>query len=223
MIPLRDEARTRSFPWVTVTIIAINVSVFIYQRLLGDVSFETYIQEFGAVPAALTGKASGNGMTPATFFSPNIVAAMFMHGGYMHLIGNVWFLWIFGDNIEEKLGRLKFLIFYVVVGFLATLSHVTVASSSALPLVGASGAIAGVLGAYFLFFPFHRIVVLIPIFIFFTTIRIPAMVFLGLWFLMQVGYSSMGGSVAWWAHIGGFLSGVLLALVFVPRPQGKKN
>jgi membrane associated rhomboid family serine protease len=103
------------------------------------------------------------------------------------------------------------------VGILATLTHVVMEPSSKMPLVGASGAIAGVLGAYFLFFPFHRIVVLIPIFFFFTTVRFPAMVFLGIWFLMQLAYSSMGGTVAWWAHIGGFLSGVLLSLVFAPR------
>jgi membrane associated rhomboid family serine protease len=217
MIPLRDENPTRRFAWVTLAIICANVAVFVYQAFFGHRSFDAYVNSLGAVPAALTGKLTSHGMSPKTLFSPTLITAMFMHGGFFHLIGNMWFLWIFGDNIEDRLGKTKFLIFYLLVGVLATLAHVLVEPSSRLPLVGASGAIAGVLGAYFLFYPFHRIVVLIPIFFFFTTIRIPAMVFLGIWFLMQLVYSSMGGSVAWWAHIGGFISGLLLAPVFATR------
>lgn len=217
MIPLRDENPARRFPLMTVTIIGINVAVFVYQVFFGNRGFEAYVKAYGVVPAQLTGKAAGHGLTPLTLFSPDLISAMFMHGGFFHLLGNMWFLWIFGDNVEDRIGRVKYVIFYLLVGILATLAHVVAEPSSAMPLVGASGAIAGVLGAYFLFFPFHRVVTLIPIFIFFTTVRIPAMVFLGLWFLMQLAYSSFGGNVAWWAHIGGFISGLLLALLFAKR------
>jgi membrane associated rhomboid family serine protease len=217
MIPLRDENPSRTFPWVTATIVAANAGVFAYQAFFGPRGFPAYVNAFGVVPAILTGKASGAGLTPATLFSPRLLSSMFMHGGVLHLLGNLWFLWIFGDNVEEKLTRGRYLLFYLLAGVLATLAHVVAEPGSALPLVGASGAIAGVLGAYFLFFPFHRIVVLVPIFILFTTVRVPAMLFLGLWFLMQLAYSSMGGVVAWWAHIGGFAAGVGLAFLFAPR------
>jgi membrane associated rhomboid family serine protease len=206
VIPLRDENPTKRFAWMTLLIILSNVAVFVYQAYFGLRSFEAYVAGFGVVPASLTRR-----VLP---FSSNLFSAMFMHGGWMHLLGNMWFLWIFGDNIEDRLGKVKFVVFYFTVGVLATLTHVVADPGSKIPLVGASGAIAGVLGAYFLFFPFHRILTLIPIFFFFTTVRIPAMLFLGLWFLMQVAYSSFGGNVAWWAHIGGFVSGVVLGKLF---------
>ncbi|MFH1262870.1 MAG: rhomboid family intramembrane serine protease [Pseudomonadota bacterium] len=207
MIPLRDENPTKRFPWITLLLIGVNVGVFLDQGFLGAHRFDWYVEHYGVIPAALIGRNGWHDI-------PTLFSGMFMHGGFLHLLGNMWFLWIFGDNVEEKLGKTKFLIFYLTVGLLATLAHVAAAPGSKLPLVGASGAIAGVLGAYFLFFPFHRILTLVPIFVFITTIRIPAMVFLGLWFLMQIAYSSFGGNVAWWAHIGGFLSGLLLAKLF---------
>lgn len=140
---------------------------------------------------------------------------MFMHGGFLHLIGNVWFLWVFGRKLEDVLDRKKYFFFYMLVGCTATLTHRAMMPTSTLPLVGASGAIAGVLGAYFLLFPFRKILTLVPIFFFLTTVRIPSVLFLGMWFLIQVFYAQLGVSyVAWWAHVGGFVSGVLMIYFF---------
>ena len=218
MIPLRDDRRSGDFPTITVLLIAANAIVFFYQVFFGRISYEAYINAYGLVPSRLTAVWRGvpsHTAIPAIF---TVFTAMFMHGGFLHILGNMWFLWIFGDNVEGALGKFRFLLFYLVTGFISFLTHVAMNSVSSVPLVGASGAIAGVLGAYFLLFPRNRILTLIPIFFFVTTVRIPAAFYLGLWLLMQFLYSmAAGGPVAWWAHIGGFISGLILVRFFLPR------
>ena len=217
MIPLRDDTPRISFPAVTLVLVLINVAVFFYQVYLGTVSSRaqmTFVEDFGAIPLragyALAGKYPlVDGLAP-------IVTSIFLHGGWLHLIGNMWFLWIFGDNIEDELGHFPYLLFYVGCGLLASLAHVVANPQSTIPAVGASGAIAGVMGAYMVRFPWARIVTLVPIFLFFTTIEIPAVVMLFYWFAIQFfsGAASFGaessGGVAWWAHIGGFVAGAAL-------------
>ena len=217
MIPLRDDTPRLSFPAVTLVLVLINVAVFFYQVYLGTVSSRaqmTFVEDFGAIPLragyALAGKY------PLVAGLAPIVTSIFLHGGWLHLIGNMWFLWIFGDNIEDELGHFPYLLFYVGCGLLASLAHVVANPQSTIPAVGASGAIAGVMGAYMVRFPWARIVTLVPIFFFFTTIEIPAVVMLFYWFAIQFfsGAASFGaessGGVAWWAHIGGFVAGAAL-------------
>lgn len=217
MIPLRDDNPTSRVPVVTLLLIATNLAVFVYQAHFAKIGYEASILAYGLIPGELTHSVLVQ--IPHRFPIPllTIFTAMFMHGGIMHLVGNMWFLWIFGDNVEDRLGRTRFLIFYLVTGVVAFLAHVIISPRSTMPLVGASGAIAGILGGYFLMFPRHRILTLIPIFFFITTAHVPAAFFLGLWFLMQVLMSGQGGQIAWWAHIGGFAAGVVLVLFFRQR------
>lgn len=212
MIPLRDSQPSHSFPAVTGVLIVINVLVFLYQFSLDDYSLNVFFADWA--------------MIPARFQVSGLVTSMFLHGGWMHLIGNMWFLWIFGDNVEDVLGRMKYVVFYLASGVAASAAHLISNPNSDLPSVGASGAIAGVMGAYLLKFPHARIVTLLPIIIFFTTIEVPAWLMLVYWFVIQIfsGFgdiaSSTGatkGGVAWFAHIGGFLAG--MALVTVLRPH----
>ncbi len=218
MIPIRDDAPRGSFPAVTLTLICINVAVFVYQMSLAAESpqaGQAFVQAFGAVPlraeAALAGRLPlAQGLVAPMFTS------MFLHGGFMHLLGNMWFLWIFGDNIEDELGHASYLLFYLGCGLAAWLAHFVTNPSSAIPAVGASGAISGVMGAYFVRFPWSRIVVLVPIIIIFTTFEVPAVVMLVYWFLLQFLSGAaehargVGGGVAWWAHVGGFVAGAIL-------------
>jgi membrane associated rhomboid family serine protease len=155
-----------------------------------------------------------------------LTTTMFLHGGWMHLLGNMLYLWIFGDNIEDRVGHVKYLIFYLIAGYAATISHVYLLPNSTVPMVGASGAIAGVLGAYFILFPRAKVLTLLPIFIFITFVRIPAVLFLGFWFLLQVFNQTMvsspdAQSVAWWAHIGGFAAGAILIKFFSDRQHAR--
>ena len=203
MIPLRDVIPTRTTPVVTMTIIALNVLVFLYQVSLGAGDGKLFIENWGVVPAE--------------FHLVTIVTSMFLHGGWLHVGGNMLYLWIFGDNVEDRMGRGRFVLFYLACGFIAALTQMFVSPpDSFVPMVGASGAIAGVMGAYFVMFPHSRIVTLIP-FIFLQVVEVPAMFFLPIWFLMQFlnGVGSIArveaatGGVAFWAHIGGFVFGVL--------------
>lgn len=219
MIPLRDKNPTRRIPVVTIALIAINILVFLYEVSLGE-GLALFFQNFGAVPRSVV-----SSLTPGQFL-PGIVlpllTATFVHGGWLHLIGNMLYLWVFGDNVEDKLGRSRFLIFYILCGLVASGFHVAVDPTSAVPMVGASGAISGVLGAYILMFPGARVVTLIPVFIFLQVAELPALVVLGFWFVMQffngvlsLGFETGGmGGVAWWAHIGGFVSGLVLVFPF---------
>ena len=219
MIPLRDDTPSSSRPVMTSLIIIACTLVFLYMLSLGsEARVERFILAYGATPAVIAGHAApGAGPTYAT-----LVTSMFLHGGWVHLIGNMLYLWIFGDNVEDLMGRLGFLMFYLVSGVAAAVTHVLLDARSSVPLIGASGAIAGVLGAYLVRFPRARILSLVPFGIFSRLVAVPALLFLPLWFLMQFiyGLGLIGGggtTVAWWAHVGGFVAGVVLVPVFGRR------
>jgi len=211
MIPLRDTQPSRTTPIVTVGIIVVNVLVFLYQVSLDRFSVNHLIAEYGVIPDRL--------------HALSLVTSMFLHGGWMHVIGNMWFLWIYGDNVEDVLGHARYLLFYLLVGVAAALLQVALSSDSRVPMIGASGAIAGVMGAYLIKFPHSRILTLIPVFIFFTTVEIPAVFILLYWFVIQffsgvgsIGYSHLSqGGVAWFAHVGGFVAGMILILLLGTR------
>ena len=215
MIPLRDDAPRWSYPGVTLVLILINCAVFLYESaLLAQSSSvaELFISTYGAIPARVL--AAVNGEYPLIEGIAPIFTSIFLHGGWLHLIGNMWFLWVFGDNVEDELGHGRYLFFYLACGVIASLAHVVSDPNSSVPTVGASGAVAGVMGAYIVRFPTARIVTLIPMFFFFT-VEIPASVMLGYWLMIQLvsgamtlGEASVGG-VAWWAHIGGFAAGAV--------------
>ncbi len=211
MIPIRDDNARHHFPVVTVSLIAANVIIFIYQSLLPSVQVTEFILEYGAVPYYIT-----NGTHFGTIFS-----SMFLHGGILHLGGNMLYLFIFGDNIESVLGSLRYLLFYLLCGVAAFASHYLFDLSSQVPMIGASGAISGVLGAYAVRFPHARVSVLLPMIIIWQVITIPAVLVLGFWFVMQLFSGATGsaqsGGVAWLAHVGGFVAGVLFMLVWKRR------
>ena len=207
MIPLRDTRPSNSMPVVTVFIIAVNVLVFLYMYSLDSYSTNAFISEYAVIPAR--------------FHASALITSMFLHGGWMHIIGNMWFLWIYGDNVEDVLGHGKYLVFYLLCGVIAALTQYAISPDSRIPTLGASGAIAGVMGAYLIKFPHSRILTLIPIIFFFTTIEIPAVFILVYWFLLQfvsgigsIGYSNASqGGVAFFAHVGGFIAGMILVNV----------
>lgn len=216
MIPLKDMTPRRSVPIVTLLLIAANIFVFIHQLSLPPRALEAFIKTYGLVPARISLALAGRHYTLTQALVP-LFTCMFLHGGFLHIIGNMWFLWIFGANLEDRLGAFPYLAFYLLCGIGSGVSQALFSWGSRVPSIGASGAISGVLGAYIVFFPRSRILTLIPLFIIWFTARIPAAIFIGLWFLMQFlsGVSSLGaasaGGVAWWAHVGGFLFGLLLA------------
>ena len=222
MIPIRDVNPSRGTPVVTYVLIAICVLVFIYEQLLGP-QLRRFLLEYGLVPIRYSDRQIAAHFTTGEQLWP-FVTSMFLHGGWLHLIGNMWTLYIFGDNVEDFLGHHRYLFFYLVCGVTAGVLHLVTNLDSRLPTIGASGAIAGVMGAYLLLFPRARIVTLLPIFFFFTFVEVPAYVFLGFWFLLQF-FSGVGGflsgqggagGIAWWAHIGGFLAGVFLVRLLQP-------
>ena len=209
LFPYKDDNPRILVPYVTYAIISINVLIFVFQLNMGMVSSAAereFVFRFGFIPA--------------NFSIITVFTSMFLHGGISHIMGNMWFLWVFGDNVEGVLGHVKFAVFYIICGLAATMSQLFVDPSSTIPMVGASGAIAGVLGMYMIRFPHARVHVFAFIIIFFTTFRIPAMFVLGFWFFNQLtnGLGSLGfdttGGVAWFAHIGGFISGVMLNQAF---------
>lgn len=217
MFPLRDTLRSRRFPLVNWLLIGANVAVFLYEVSLGGEGLDRFFGEYALIPAQLSLAA------PMSLLS--LVTSMFLHGGWFHVISNLWTLVIFGDNVEDRMGSFRYLVFYLAAGVFAGLVQVVFAPGSSIPTVGASGAIAGVLGAYLLLFPHGRVLTFIPLFVLPWLMEIPAFVYLGLWFLSQlfsgllaVGEAASVGGVAWWAHIGGFAFGLLLVRVFA-RPQ----
>ncbi|SRR5712692_993206 len=223
MIPLRDDNPRQTMPVVTVLLILANAGVFIYQLSLGSRGENELAMIFGLVPARVQMLLNGQPMTAAAALVP-LLTSMFLHGGVLHLLGNMWFLWVFGDNIEDYFGHLKYLFFYLLCGLGAGLVHTVANLSSIVPTVGASGAISGVLGAYIVLFPRAHVLTLVPLIFFFFTVKLPAVVILGYWFAIQflsgvssLGTASMGGT-AWWAHIGGFVLGVLIVLASRLRP-----
>lgn len=215
MIPLRDVIPSRTRPVITIALIALNTLVFFGHAGLDPEGFESFIRAFGLVPAAFTW--------------PAVVSSMFVHAGVMHFAGNMLYLWIFGDNVEDRMGHGRFLTFYVLCGAGAALAQTAAAPMSLVPMVGASGAIAGVMGAYFVLYPKSRVLTLIPFPI--TIIEIPALYLLGLWFVMQFvngvatmvprGEGPLAGGVAFWAHAAGFGVGVLLVFLF-RRPERQR-
>jgi len=219
MIPLRDSIPSSRIPVVNYIIILINILVFFTEISLGE-RLLPFIRAYGFVPAKLHyAWADGNlaaGVLP-------MFSSMFLHGGWLHLIGNMWTLFIFGDNVEDTLGSGRYLVFYLAAGVTACLTQFVMGPTSRVPMVGASGAIAGVMGAYFFLFPGARVLTLIPM-IFFIIIEVPAYVFLGFWFLIQFYSGTLAvlstggkvGGVAFWAHVGGFVAGVLLIYLFKP-------
>lgn len=230
MIPLRDDTPRFSTPFVTYFIIILNTLVFFYELMVGAQShraLNSLIFEFGIVPARLTAALGGAPHIDLGAAIIPVFTSMFLHAGWLHIIGNMLFLWIFGDNIEDYLGHFKYLIFYLLSGMAAGFLHILVNLNSTLPSVGASGAIAGVMGAYMVLYPRARVLTLLP-FIFIFTVWLPAWIFLGYWFLVQflsgtataiatTGQST--GGVAFWAHIGGFVAGIVLIKVMPPRPR----
>ena len=225
MIPLRDDNPTYRVPVMTRLLILMNVLVFIFELSQGD-ALPEFLRDWGVVPGRLFASFSGDTSLPLELST--VFSSLFLHGGWLHLIGNMWYLWIFGDNIEDRMGSWRFLGFYLSAGFVAALLHSALQPGSPIPTVGASGAIAGVLGAYALAFPRARVMTLIPIFFFFQVVAIPALVVLGIWFVFQfvAGTMSLGagagsGGVAWWAHIAGFAYGFVVMGLMTRRKRAR--
>lgn len=222
MIPLRDTIPSRRTAWVTRALLLANVAVFAAELKQGP-GLEAFVFRFGVVPAHWIVSSAGDFLEwPSLFLT--LLTSQFLHGGFLHLASNMLYLWIFADNVEDRLGHARFLLLYVASGIAAAVTQLLLTPRSSIPMVGASGAIAGVLGAYLLMFPGARIVTLVPLGLFLETIEVPAYLFLGFWFLIQwvEGLTTIGqvadvGGVAIWAHIGGFVSGLIgVALL---RPQ----
>jgi membrane associated rhomboid family serine protease len=223
MIPLRDENPSGTTPVVTRTLIVLNAVAFGYELLLGP-ELRPFFYQWALVPERLTLALRHGEETPVLPLA-TLVTSTFLHGGWLHLLGNMWYLWIFGDNIEDRLGKLRFIVFYLVCGIASGWIHFLSDPESRLPTVGASGAIAGVLGAYAITFPRARVITLIPLFFYFEIVALPAVLMLVLWFLFQFlsgvlafAWTTGGkGGVAWWAHIGGFAVGALAIKVLSRR------
>lgn len=225
MLPLRDDNPRRTVPYVTYLLVALNVLAFLWELSLGR-NLEQALSSLAFIPARFW--IAGHWM----FDAMTIVLSMFLHGGLMHIGSNMLYLWIFGDNIEERLGHFRYLLFYLLCGLGATLAHAFFSSGSRIPAIGASGAIAGVLGAYLVLYPKARVLTLIPIFFFITLRELPAVLILGFWFVLQLfsGVGSLGvpdaqdmGGVAYFAHIGGFVCGVILIALFGGMNQPRRR
>jgi len=218
VIPIRDTIPHQRTPYVVYSLIAVNALVFLFQLGMGQGELHSFFHHYGVLPARYNRPEAWGQIGVFGQLLP-FVSSMFLHGGLLHILGNMWTLWIFGDNVEDWFGHTGFLVFYLLCGVGSALLHVGFNWGSSLPTVGASGAIAGVMGAYFLLYPTARVVTLLPIFFFFTFVELPAVVFLGFWFVLQLlsGTATLGqagaGGIAWWAHIGGFVMGVLVVLL----------
>ncbi|MBV9075560.1 MAG: rhomboid family intramembrane serine protease [Acidobacteria bacterium] len=227
MIPIRDDTPRYSTPYITYLLIALNTVIFLFEVSLTGPQREAFVYQFGVEPTRILASLGlANIYVPHASAMP-LFTSMFLHASWLHLIGNMWVLWIFGDNIEDYLGHFSYLVFYIVSGLAASIAHVILNADSNVPSVGASGAIAGVMGAYFLLFPSARVLTLVPLIIFFTFIWLPAWIVLGYWFVLQflsgaatsIAYSSRtgGGGIAFWAHVGGFLAGVIMIKLMPQR------
>jgi len=213
MIPLRDIIPSRTTPYITVTIIILNTLAWFYELSVPNDVLPAFLQVYGVVPAA--------------FHASTLVTSMFLHGSWMHVIGNMWYLWIFGDNVEDRLGHGRFIVFYLLCGIVAAFGQILIDPTSTLPTIGASGAIAGVMGAYFVLYPQSRVLTLIPLIIFWEVIELPAIILLGFWFLLQlfsagaiaVTASTGGGGVAFMAHVAGFITGIVAVFVLRQRQR----
>jgi membrane associated rhomboid family serine protease len=217
MIPIKDTVRSNSFPIVNWMLVLLNVLVFIFETQLSPAGLDHFISTYALIPAAVSLR---DPLTWGTIFT-----SMFIHSGWFHILSNMWVLIIFGDNVEDRIGSMRYLVYYMLSGLVAGLLQVVVDPTSTIPTIGASGAIAGVMGGYFSFFPTARILTLIPIFIFPWMVEIPAVIYLGFWFISQLysgllnlGVQSAGG-VAWWAHVGGFCFGLVASRLFALRKK----
>src|SRR4051812_23764564 len=214
MIPLRDVIPSRTTPYITITIILLNGLAWLFELSLPHETLNAFLTVYGVVPA---------------YFAPaTLITSMFLHGSWSHVLGNMWYLWIFGDNVEDRLGHTRFVIFYLLCGIIAAFGQIAMNPQSMLPTIGASGAIAGVMGAYFVLYPHSRVLTLIPLIIIFEVIELPAIMLLGFWFLMQLFSAGTvaitatthgSGGVAFMAHVAGFLSGVIGVFAFRKREQ----
>ena len=240
MIPLRDNAAPRRLTPVNIALIAVNIAVFIYEVLLGP-RVAAFVERFALVPAAVTRALSTDALAlqgqgahrGIEAFAPlmTTVTSMFIHGGFWHVAGNMLYLFIFGAAVEYRMGAVRYLIFYFAAGIAAALATVWIAPESSVPVIGASGAIAGVLGAYFILYPRGRILTILPIFIFIQFIEIPAVIYLFVWFVVQLyagleqtGREAAMGGVAWWAHVGGFMFGIALGpMLAINRPTRRRR
>jgi membrane associated rhomboid family serine protease len=214
MFPLSDVIPSRTTPVVTIALIALNALAFLFEVTLSERELQVLVQAYGVVPADLTW--------------PSLFTSMFLHGGWLHFLGNMLYLWIFGDNVEDHLGHGRYLLFYLFCGAAAALGQTAIQPYSEVPMIGASGAIAGVMGAYFVLFPHSRVLTGVFLFFFFDIIEIPAIFFLGIWFLMQffsgvgsIGADAAQGGVAFWAHIAGFAVGALGGVLWRGRESGR--
>src|SRR5438270_5454434 len=241
MIPLRDDAPRFSTPWMNYFLIALNTAIFLAMWTGVPAPAQVVVNVFGFVPLKITALLEGahaidlgGALVPVNAQSAiiPIFTSMFLHASWLHLIGNMWGLWIFGDNVEDYLGHFAYILFYLICGIGAAITHTLLNLTSAVPSVGASGAIAGVMGAYFVLYPRARVLTLVPLIFFFTFWWLPAWIVLGYWFLIQflsgaatsIAYTSQtGGGIAFWAHVGGFVAGIVLIKIFPERPRRDRD
>jgi membrane associated rhomboid family serine protease len=231
MIPIKDDIPSRSYPIVNVTLIVLNVIVFFFELSLGD-HLESFVRTFGVIPVKYfySGVRLEDGSVILFSLEEKIIplfTSMFLHGGWFHLIGNMLYLWIFGDNVEDRMGHFRYILFYILCGLAAAGAHIITNPESNIPTIGASGAISGVLGAYLMLYPLARIIVVIPILFFWDVIKLPALIVLGFWFVTQIFQGTLAlaiettatGGVAWWAHIGGFVFGMIAVNIFKKKSR----
>lgn len=215
MLPIRDNVPRRNKPIITGIIIAINIIIYLWQATMDPFQLRVFLYEFGMIPRLF--------IESTLISSYTILTSIFLHGGLGHLIGNMWILALFGDNVEDRMGHFSFLGFYIISGIVANFIHLLFNSGSTAPTIGASGAIAGIMAAYVFLFPLARVVSVIPIFFFPYIVSIPALFFIGIWFFTQIYYGTIGlalgnaGGVAWWAHIGGFIFGAIFYRFFLRK------
>lgn len=219
MIPIRDKTPSRTFPFVNIGLIITNILVFTYEISLGQ-EMGPFVEMSGIRPARMIWLLNNQPINVPGIVFP-FLSSMFVHGGWFHIIGNMWYLWIFGDNVEDRMGHSRYLIFYLLCGMAAGVTHVYFNQASNIPTVGASGAIAGVMGAYLMLYPLGKVSTLVPIFFFITFIDVPALFFLGIWIILQFVQGTISttisqdtAGVAWWAHLGGFFAGAILIFAF---------
>jgi membrane associated rhomboid family serine protease len=238
LIPLKDDVPSRTVPFVNLTLIVLNVVAFLLELGMGP-HLDRFLMQASVVPVLFTGpdhslsplEAVLDTLQPA--LGTRVLVSMFLHGGWLHIMGNMLYLWIFGDNVEDRMGHFRYLVFYLLCGWAAAFAHIWSDPASRLPSIGASGAIAGVLGAYIVLYPHARVMSLLPLGFFFLRVNVPAVFLLGFWFVQQFFYGAIslahtaqtGGGVAWWAHIGGFAAGFLLVGLFARRdpPAGRAS
>ena len=228
MIPISDRNPTRNFPIMNLTLIGLNVVVFLFELTLRSRQLDQFMFKWGVVPDNILLAFAHPLQVPPTVWA-TLITSQFIHAGWLHIIGNMIFLWVFGDNVEDILGSFAYLIFYLVSGVVAGIAQVLVTGPSSIPSIGASGAIAGVLGAYLLLYPLTKVTIIIPVFFFFWGIDLPALLVIGWWFVQQLFYglgaltTTAASGIAFWAHIGGFAAGLLLIIPFLGRPRSRRR